>query len=166
MYFLRKNGNNINKKVKGGIIMKLKDCMENQVYCLKPENTIKDCAKMMCDNHIGCVPICDDEKCIVGIVTDRDVILRGIACDKDYKTTPLSEIMTTKICCCNYNEEINEAERLMADNQIRRMPIIDDNKKIVGIITLGDLARNNGVSNNDVSNTFEDICKYDHKNAQ
>ena len=146
--------------------MKLKDCMQIDVYCLKPENTVEDCAKIMSDNHIGCVPICDDKECIVGLVTDRDIILRSVACNKDYKTTPISEIMTTNVCYCNYDLDVEDAQKIMRDNRIRRLPIIDNNKKIVGIITIGDLAKNNGVNKTETSETFESICKYDNKNAE
>ena len=153
-------------KKKGGKIMKIKDCMKNEVYCLKPENTAYDCAKMMSENHIGCIPVCDNDKNIIGLVTDRDVILRAIACQKDAKNTPISEIMTTNVCYCNYNVEVKEAEDLMCRNQIRRLPIVDDNNKIVGIITLGDLAKNSNVNSHEVSSTFENICKCDRKNAE
>lgn len=146
--------------------MKIKECMNNNVYCLKPDNTVQDCAKLMNENHVGCVPICDNQNNLVGLVTDRDVILRSIACDKDVSTTPLSEIMSTKICCCNSDVEIKEAEDLMCKNQIRRLPIVDDNNKVIGIITLGDLAKNDNINTNEVSETFETICKCDHKNAE
>lgn len=146
--------------------MKIKDCMECNVYYLKPENTVQECAKMMSDNHIGCVPVCDSEDNIVGLVTDRDIILRSIAWDKDVKTTPISEIMTTKVCCCNKDVEIKEAQELMSQNQIRRLPIVDDDNKIIGILTLGDLAKSDNVNNKEVSDTLETICKCDHKNAE
>lgn len=146
--------------------MKIKECMNNNVYCLKPDNTVQDCAKLMNENHVGCVPICDNQNNLVGLVTDRDVILRSIACGKDVCTTPLSEIMTTKICCCNSDVEIKEAEDLMCKNQIRRLPIVDDNNKVIGILTLGDLAKNDNINTNEVSETFETICKCDHKNAE
>ena len=125
--------------------MKVKDCMCNEVCCVSPNSTIKDCAKLMMDNHIGCVPICDDSQKVVGVVTDRDIILRTIACDKDVKTTPVSDIMSCNVCCCTPNTDINEAEKMMSQNQIRRIPVIDNNK-IVGILTLGDLAANENVN--------------------
>jgi len=143
--------------------MKIKDCMENNVWYLKPENTIQECAKLMSEKHIGCVPVCDDSNSIVGLVTDRDVILRCIACDKDCKTTKISEIMTTDICYCNSDVEIEEAKKIMSDNQIRRVPVVNNENKIVGIITLGDLAKNNNTSSSDV---LEDICKCNEKNAE
>lgn len=146
--------------------MKVKECMGNNVYWLKPENTILDCAKLMGENHIGCVPVCNTNQNVVGLVTDRDIILRGIAWDKDVKSTPISEIMTTKVCCCDEEAEIKDAQELMCKNQIRRLPVIDTNSKIKGVISLGDLAKNDNVNNGDVVKTFETICKYDNKNAE
>ncbi len=146
--------------------MKVKDCMCSDVCCVTPTNTIKDCAKLMCDNHIGCVPVCDEGNNVVGLVTDRDLILRSIACDKDAKSTPISDIMTCKVCCCNSNADVNEAEKLMSEQQIRRLPVVDDNNKIIGIITLGDLAKNNNVSTQSVCNTLENICGCNIKNAE
>ena len=115
--------------------MKVKDCMCNEVCCVSPNSTIKDCAKLMMDNHIGCVPICDDSQKVVGVVTDRDIILRTIACDKDVKTTPVSDIMSCNVCCCTPNTDINEAEKMMSQNQIRRIPVIDNNKMAIDLVT-------------------------------
>ncbi len=145
--------------------MKVKDCMCNQVCYVTPASTIKDCAKLMCDNHIGCIPVCNENNNIVGLVTDRDVILRSIACDKDAKTTPVSDIMTCKVCCCTPETDIEQAEKLMSQNQIRRLPVIENNK-IVGIITLGDLAANNNVNTKGVCDTLENICGCEDKNAE
>ena len=86
--------------------MKIRECMCNETIFAKPETTVQDVAKQMKDNHIGCMPICDDNKKIVGIVTDRDVVLRCIACDKDAKTVPVSEIMTTKLYTAGPDEDI------------------------------------------------------------
>ena len=119
----------------------------------------------MCDNHIGCVPVCNDAQNIVGIVTDRDIILRSIACDKDVKSTPVSEIMTCKVCSCTPDTHIDEAQDLMKKNQIRRIPVMENNK-IVGILTLGDLAANPNINNEEVTNTLENICNCNKKNAE
>lgn len=146
--------------------MKVKDCMCNNVYYITPNNTIKDCARLMCDNHVGCIPVCDDSQNVVGLVTDRDLILRSIACDKDANQTPVSEIMTCKVCCCNPEIDIKEAEDLMSKYQIRRLPVVDGNNKIVGIITLGDLVKNTNITTDDVSTTLENICGSDDKNAE
>ena len=98
--------------------MKVKDCMCNNVIYVEPSNTVHDCAYMMSNKHIGCIPVCDNSQNVVGLVTDRDIILRCIACNKDPKTTPVSEIMTCKVCCCNSEADIQEAERLMSENQV------------------------------------------------
>ena len=139
--------------------MKVKDCMCGEVCCVKPDTKVYEIAKIMGQNHIGCVPVCDDKNCLVGIITDRDIILRSIANDKDVKSTKASEIMTTNVCTCNENEDISDAESKMAQNQIRRIPVVD-NKKVIGILTLGDLAHYNEETGEDnFCNTVEDICE-------
>ena len=145
--------------------MKIKDCMCNNVKWVSPETNVCDCTKVMSDNKIGCVPVCNDANQVVGIVTDRDVILRTIACDKDCKKTPVSEIMTTNVCVCEANSEIEEAQKLMSQNAIRRLPVIENNK-IVGIITLGNLFQNKNINSRHASNTFENICDCHTKNAE
>lgn len=145
--------------------MKVKDCMCHEVSCVTPESTVKDCAKIMCNKHVGCIPVCDASQNIVGLVTDRDVILRSIACDKDVCQTPVSEIMTCKVCCCTPDTDVEQAEKLMSQNQVRRLPVIENNK-IVGIITLGDLSANQNVSTQGVCETLENICGCNDKNAE
>ena len=146
--------------------MKVKECMSNDVVYLMPEATIRDCAKLMENNHIGCVPICDTKKKIVGIVTDRDVILRSIASDKDVKTTPVSDIMTTKVCYCSENDDLNKAKATMSSEQIRRLPVVNENDQVVGIITLGNLCASQYVNTDFVGETIEDICACNRKNAE
>jgi CBS domain-containing protein len=146
--------------------MKVENCMCNDVYTVTPNSTIQDCAKLMCNNHIGCIPVCDNSQNIVGLVTDRDIILRGIACDKDIKTTPVSDIMTCKVCCCNGDCDVTEAEKIMSNYQIRRLPVVDNNNKLIGIITLGNLVQNQNVSSKGVDDTLENICKCNGKNAE
>ena len=145
--------------------MKVKDCMCNQVTCVTPESTVKDCAKLMCNKHVGCIPVCDNNNNVVGLVTDRDIILRSIACDKDTNQIPVSEVMTCNVYCCKPEDEIYEAENIMSTNQVRRLPVIENNK-IVGIITLGDLTKNQNVSTEGVCNTLENICNCNEKNAE
>ena len=139
--------------------MRVKDCMCGEVCWVKPDTKIYEIAKIMEQNHIGCVPVCDDQNCIVGIITDRDIILRGIACDKDVKSTNASDIMTCNVCTCNQNDDIYDAERKMATNQIRRIPVVDNNK-VIGMLTLGDLCHYNEELGEDYfCGTFEDICE-------
>ena len=145
--------------------MKVKDCMCNEVTYVTPNSSVEDCAKLMCENHIGCVPVCNDSKQVVGLVTDRDILLRTVACGKDAKNTPISDIMTSQVCCCTPDIDVCEAEKLMSENQIRRLPVIDNNQ-VVGILTLGNLAANQGVSTEGVCSTLENICNCNEKNAE
>ncbi len=148
--------------------MKVKDCMCTEVCCVKPETKINEVAKLMCQNHIGSVPVCDTNNCLCGIVTDRDIILRTIACDKDVKSTPVSDIMTTNVCTCDENEDMSNAENKMGTNKIRRLPVCDSNKKVIGILTLGDIAQNRtNLDEKEICITFEDVCDCDtNKNAE
>lgn len=146
--------------------MKVKDCMCKDVTYLMPNSTIEECAKLMSTKHIGCIPICDDNKKIVGIITDRDIILRSIACNKDVKNTPLSDIMTTNVYFCFENDEINKAQSIMSSEQIRRLPVVKENNQIVGIITIGNLCANQYVNTDSVGDTIENICTVNRKNAE
>lgn len=138
--------------------MKVKDCMCTEVCYAKPETTIYDIAKLMETNQIGCIPVCDGNNCIVGLVTDRDIVLRTIACGKDAKTTPVSEIMTTNVWCCDIDEDIYDVENKMSTNQVRRLPVLQNNK-VVGIITLGDLAHwDKEIGREEFCATVENIC--------
>lgn len=147
--------------------MKVKECMCQEVCWVKPENTVSDVAKLMCNQHVGCIPVCDKDNKVVGLVTDRDIILRSIACNKDINTTPVSDIMSCNVCCCGPEEEISHAEKLMSDLQIRRIPVVE-NDKIVGILTIGDLAENSQkISPEKVCGTLEHICNPETgKNAE
>ncbi|MCI8654994.1 MAG: CBS domain-containing protein [Clostridia bacterium] len=143
--------------------MKVNECMCADVYSAKPETTIYDVVKLMQDRKVGCVPICDNNNCIVGLVTDRDILLRGIACDKDTKTTPISEIMTSNVCCCNPEDEVYQAENKMSEYQIRRIPVIENNK-VIGILTMGDLAHyDRELGKQEVCTTIGNICSCEGK---
>ena len=111
----------------------------------------------MSEKHIGCMPVCDDNNCVCGIITDRDLVLRGIACNKDINNTKVSDIMTCNVCSCKESDDITNAETKMGQKQIRRLPVCDENNKIVGILTIGDLA-NKKVSQEEFCTTLEDIC--------
>jgi len=139
--------------------MKVKDCMCGEVCWVKPDTKLYEIAKIMEQNHIGCVPVCNDQNNIVGIITDRDIILRGVACDKDVKHTNASEIMTTNVCTCNQEDDIYDAELKMANNQIRRIPVVDNNK-VIGILTFGDLTHYyDEIGEEEYCSTMDNICE-------
>ena len=136
--------------------MKVKECMCNQVSWVEPQTTLSDVAKIMQKEHVGCVPVCDTNQTVVGLVTDRDIVLRGVACNKDANSTPVSEIMTTEVYTVTADAEVTDASKLMCDCQVKRVPVTD-NAKIVGIITLGDLTNTTGVDGRQAYHTLEGI---------
>ncbi|MCI8636310.1 MAG: CBS domain-containing protein [Clostridia bacterium] len=139
--------------------MKVKECMCNDVACVKPDCSLNQVAKLMNEKHVGCIPVCDEDNCICGIVTDRDILLRAVACEKDTKTCKVSDVMTCNVCTCTEDEEMTNAESKMAQNQIRRLPVCDQNNKVIGILTLGDLAQNDReIGKQQVCTTIEEIC--------
>lgn len=148
--------------------MKVKECMCTDVCCVKPETKVNQVAKLMAENHIGSIPVCNTNNTVCGIVTDRDILLRLVACNKDATTTPISEIMTCNVCTCKEDDEMTNAQSKMGENQIRRLPVCDTENKVIGILTLGDIALNtNTLGNEEVCTTFENICNCDsNKNAE
>ena len=148
--------------------MKVKECMCNDVACVKPNCSLNEVAKIMSEKHVGCIPVCDDNNCICGIVTDRDILLRAVACEKDTKTCSVSDVMTCNVCTCTEDEEMTNAESKMGTNIVRRLPVCDNNKKVIGILTLGDIAQNRAkLDDREICITFEDVCDCGtNKNAE
>ena len=143
--------------------MKVSECMCHDVLWVNPNTSICECANLMAEHKIGCVPVCDSNQKVVGMITDRDILLRSVCTNKNTKTTPVSEIMTTDVCCCGSEERLDTAQKLMSDNQVRRLPIID-NDKIVGILSIGDISRNPNTDKEAFIITFDNICKGGNKN--
>ena len=142
--------------------------MCNEVCCVKPETNVYEVAKLMSNNHIGSIPVCDSNNCICGMITDRDILLRSIVCEKDPKNTPVSDIMSCNVCTCTEDDEISNAETKMSQNQIRRLPVCNEKNEVVGILTVGDLVQQDRkIGKQEVYTTLENICDCNKgKNAQ
>ena len=145
--------------------MRVKECMSEQVVWATGDNTVYDAAKLMNENHVGSIPVCDNDQKLVGIITDRDIVLRTIACDKDVKKTKVTDIMTTEVIRTSRDTEVSWVADIMAKNQIRRIPVVED-EKLIGIISVGDLAKNTEVPDQEVSNCMCHICNESNKNAE
>ncbi len=143
--------------------MKVNECMCHDVLWVNPNTSVCECANLMAEHKIGCIPVCDQSQKVVGMITDRDILLRSVCCDKDAKATPVSDIMSTDVCCCDANEYLDTAEKLMSKNQVRRLPIIENNK-IVGILSIGDISRNPYTDKEGFAITFDNICGGGNKN--
>ena len=148
--------------------MRAKECMCKNVVCANPETTVSEVAKLMEKRHVGSIPVCKEDGKIVGIVTDRDIVLRSIANDKNPTQTPISDIMTTKVIRTTEDTDVEAIAGIMSDNQVRRIPVVED-EKVIGMITLANLAQYHSISNKCLCDTVEGICHtrgQDVKNAE
>lgn len=144
---------------KGMKKMKVKECMCTNIASVTPKDTVSNIARVMQSNHVGCVPVCNSQNKICGIITDRDIVLRVVACSKDINHTMASDIMTTDIFTCKEDDDMTNAQTKMEFNQIRRLPVCDKDNKVVGMLTLGNLANNNTqIGEQQVVTTLENIC--------
>ena len=139
--------------------MKVKDCMCEEICFVNPNANIYEVSKIMNSNNIGSVVVCDDDKKICGIVTDRDIVLRGIACDKNTKETQVKDIMSTNLCTCSNEDTLIDIEKKMGEHQIRRIPVCNQNNEPIGFISFGDIAKHSKeLNSNEVTSTIEKIC--------
>lgn len=144
-------------------MMRVKDCMGTRdVVQATPDTNLQQIAQLMNQNHVGCIPVCQEQQ-IVGFVTDRDIVTRAIASSLDCNNTKVSDIMNTKIIKTTPDTHISDALDVMEKNQIRRLPVIEDNK-IVGILSMGDIAVS--LDEEDVGHTLGCICDDDEDNEK
>jgi len=123
--------------------MQVKDVMTSNVEVVHPDTTLQDAAKKMKDLDVGSLPVCDGQR-LLGTVTDRDITVRAVAEGRNPTTTPVRESMTSGIVYCFEDQDVREAAKLMKEKQIRRLPILNRDKRLVGIVSLGDLAVDTG----------------------
>src|SRR5262249_49695056 len=110
------------------------------VECAQPTDPIARAAERMRELNVGALPVCGEHDELVGMITDRDITVRATAGACDPRSTCVSEGMTPHIVTCFHDEGVEGAARLMKDNQIRRLVVLNRNKRLVGILSLGDLA--------------------------
>jgi CBS domain-containing protein len=117
----------------------VKQFMHSGVESHSPSTPIPTIAKTMKDKDIGAVPIMDKGR-VVGIVTDRDIAVRALADGKDAAKLSAKDIMSKNVACCRATDTAQAAAQLMETRQVRRLPVLDRDSKIVGMVCLGDLA--------------------------
>ena len=120
--------------------MKIKSLMTQGVECIGPQTTVQEAAARMSDMNVGVLPICGDQNKLVGMITDRDIVVRAIAAKEDPQQLRVDAIMSPSISYCYEEQDIEEAARIMQDNQVRRLVVLNDDKQLVGIVSTGDLA--------------------------
>ena len=118
----------------------LKEIMTPDVEIISPNATAADAARKMLDLDVGAIPVCDGEK-LLGMLTDRDLVLRVMAISRDPVQARVSEAMTPEVVYCFEDQDAEVAAQLMAEKQIRRLPVLSRTKQLVGVVSLGDLAQ-------------------------
>ncbi len=120
--------------------MKVRNPMHKGVQWLSPDTPVKKLAITMREQDIGAIPVGENDR-LVGMVTDRDITIRGVANGKDISNLTARDVMTSGIVWCRDGDDVTHAANIMQSKQIRRLPVIDNNKRMVGILSLGDLSQ-------------------------
>jgi CBS domain-containing protein len=121
--------------------MKVKDAMHKGVQWVGPDTPVGELAKLMRKHDIGAIPVGEDDR-LIGMVTDRDIVCKGLAEDGfDAKRMTARDVMTNGIHCCGEDDDLAKAVRHMESLKVRRLPVINKNKRMIGILSLGDISQ-------------------------
>jgi CBS domain-containing protein len=127
--------------------MKVKEVMHKGVDWVSPDTPVTELAKLMREHDIGCIPIGEDDR-LIGMVTDRDIICKGLADNNfDARRATARDVMTDGIHCCREDDDLAKAMHHMEKLQVRRLPVINKSKRMVGILSLGDVSHSAGGDN-------------------
>jgi CBS domain-containing protein len=119
--------------------MLIREIMTEHVEFVRPDESLQEAALKMRDFGVGPLPVCENEA-VVGMLTDRDITIRAVAEGRDPESTKVRDVMSGELICCFDDQEIDVAARLMRAQHIRRIVVMDRDKRLVGIVSLSDLA--------------------------
>jgi CBS domain-containing protein len=119
----------------------VRDVMTPNPECVSERDSIRDVARIMKEQDTGVVPVVDGKK-IIGLITDRDIVVRGIAEGRDVSNVTVNEIMTKSVRSVKEDTPLSEVLDLMSNAEVRRVPVVNGNNELVGIVSLGDIATN------------------------
>ncbi len=135
----------------------VKELMTTDIKVCAPHDSVAAAAKIMRDIECGSVPVCENDK-VVGIITDRDIVINVVADGKDSNSVHCHDCMTTDVVTCTSDTDVHECARMMAQHQVRRLPVVE-NGNIVGMIAIGDLAKEN-IYANEAGEALSDISEH------
>jgi CBS domain-containing protein len=143
--------------------MIVRDIMAKTPIWLDPQTSLMSASRFMRDRDIGCVLVGDKDK-LVGMVTDRDIATRAVAKGWDPRTKTVKDVMTRGVVYCKETQKLREAAKLMEDKRVRRLAVLDDRKRLVGVVSVADIARsaNGGL----VSEVMCSICRPARRRAK
>ena len=119
--------------------MKVSEVMHAGVTWAAPDTKLKTLAQKMRDEDIGAIPIGENDR-LIGMVTDRDIAIRALSDGRDVEEMTARDVLTGPIIYCRADEDVADAVRIMEEHQVRRLPVIDANKRMIGMLALGDVA--------------------------
>lgn len=137
----------------------VREIMTKDVKVCAPHDSVTAAAKIMRDVNCGSVPVCEGKK-VVGMITDRDIVLNCVAAEKDCKSVHCHDVMTKDVITCSPDTDAHECARMMSDHQIRRIPVVE-NGQMVGICAIGDLATMN-IHINEAGEALSHISEHMH----
>lgn len=121
--------------------MKVEELMTPEVCTTTPDASLSEPARLMWENDCGTAPVVDGDGCLIGMITDRDISMAAYTQGKPLADISVSSAMSPAAFAVRTDEAIEAAEQLMSDHQVRRLPVVDEGYRVVGILSLGDLAR-------------------------
>jgi CBS domain-containing protein len=119
---------------------KVHEVMTDRPRCVTAETTVSEAAQLMKSDDVGSLPVLDGEQ-LAGMITDRDIVIRAIAEGKDPRGMPVREVASRELVRVNADDDLSSALQLMATQQVRRLPVVDDDGRLVGILAQADVAR-------------------------
>jgi CBS domain-containing protein len=136
---------------------RISEIMTRDVRVVAPHESLQRVAQIMDDLNIGALPVCDGQR-LTGMVTDRDIVVRAVSAGKPVDLTPVSEVMSTSVQWCYEDEDVEDVMDRMRDVQIRRVPVLNRQKELVGMVALGDIATKS-TDENEIKDTLEGISQ-------
>jgi len=122
--------------------MKVSEVMSTNVQIARPDQTIREAARMMADIDAGALPVGENDR-LVGMITDRDIAVRAVAAGLG-PDTPVRKVMSSEVLYCTQDDDIEDIAHNMSDMKVRRLPVINKSKRLIGIVSLGDIALADG----------------------
>jgi CBS domain-containing protein len=120
--------------------MQVQEIMTRGVEVIDPNTTIRDAARKMRADNIGALPVGENDR-LIGMVTDRDIVVRAVAENRPAGNTAVREVMSERIYYCFEDDDVGDAAETMAEHQVRRLPVLNRDKRLVGVVALADLGR-------------------------
>lgn len=143
--------------------MKISEMMTRDVKMTAPAQSIREAARMMADLDVGALPVADNDR-LVGMITDRDIAVRAIASGRG-PDTPIRDVMTQEVKYCFEDQTLEEVAQNMGDIRLRRLPVLNRDKRLVGIVSIGDMATS-GESGQEVGDALSGISRPGGEHSQ